>query len=576
MCALYLVNMYVLQEAKQQVLKELKNAIGKGYSPAIDELSTPPDSSMGDIAFPCFAVAKGMKKNPVEVASELAAKIGPKEFIKRVDSDGPYVNFTFEDKTFGKAMLKQISDRGSLYGQSTIGKNKTVLVEFASVNTHKVMHIGHLRNFSVGQMATNVLKANGYEVVPGFYINDLGLHVAQVLWSIAILHKGEEPDKDKRMDFLGKAYVEAVKKSEKTKKVKKEIAELYRELEDLKGPHVALWKKTRKWSMDYFRERFKELGLTLEFEYFESDLIQDTKDAIEDLIERGIVTHSEGAWIVDLNDENLGVNLLVKSDGSLLYNAKDIALAYQKEEDYHPHRSIYVVDTRQAHVMKQLFATMKRIGLDREMYHLSYDFVTLKGGAMSSRKGTIIRYEEFRDKLLESARKETVSRHKDWSEKKIESTSRAIAFAAMRFGMLKQDLDKKIIFDLEEALSFDGFTGPYLLYSFARMKSLIKKAKKMKPEFKGELIEDEVEHRLLVLLAEYPEVVFKVGESLHLSTIAQYLFDLSKTFAEFYEKVPVLQAEESIAKSRLAVVQSTMQVLENGLKLLGIDTVDEM
>jgi arginyl-tRNA synthetase len=390
------------------------------------------------------------------------------------------------------------------------------------------------------------------------------------------VYKDEEPEKEDRIAFLGRAYVEAVKQSEKKKEVKEEISAIYRELENLKGPHVALWKKTRKWSMTYFRERFKELGLTLSFEYFESDLIQETKDVIEDMKEQGIATFSEGAWIVDLEKEKLGVNLLVKSDGTLLYNAKDIALALRKEDDYHPHRNIYVIDARQSHVMQQLFATMKRLGHDSGMEHLSYDFVTLKGGAMSSRKGTVVLYEDLRDKLIDMAGKETEARHPEWSDKKKRKTAEGIAAAAMRFSMLKQDLDKTITFDMEESLSFDGFTGPYLLYSFARMNSLLTKAGKAKRTPNSSLLRTNVEHRLLVLLAEYPAIVFRTGDTFAFAGLAQYLFELCKTFAEFYETVPVLVEKKEETSARLALVEAVKQVLENGLGLLGITPIEEM
>lgn len=568
--------MYVIQQAKQQILQDVKKAVGKGYTPSIDELSTPPDEKMGDIAFPCFVIAKGLKKNPAELATELAAKIGPKGFVKKIEAAGPYVNFTFDDKVFGTDLLEEILKQKGKYGSSAVGKGKKVLVEFANVNTHKILHIGHLRNFFVGQMTVNLLKVNGHEVIPGFYINDLGTHVAKCIWALAKFHEGEEPAENDRMSLLLDAYVEATKKSEKSKKAKKEIASVFKDLENLKGPNVSLWRKTKKWSMDYFWSIFKELELTIEFRYFESDLIADTKQVIEDLIEKGIAVHSEGAWIIDLQDENLGVNLLVKSDGTLLYNAKDLALAYKKDEDYRPNRSIIVVDARQSHVMKQLFATMKRIGFTGDMSHLSYEFVTLKEGVMASRKGNVIRYEDFRDQLIEIATKETKERHEDWDDKRIEIAARGIAFAAMRFGMLKQDREKKIMFDLEEALSFDGFTGPYMLYTYARIKSIQKKAGKMKSSKQISEPSHPVEHELITILSKYPEVVFRAAETMHLSSVAQYMFELCKTFSEYYNEVPILQADDQLKKERLALIGSVAQVLDNGFALLGIRPLEEM
>ncbi len=569
--------MYVRQQAQQEILQELKKAVGKEFTPTVADLSAPPDQKLGDFSFPCFTLAKGLKRNPSELANEIAAKIGPKGSIKSITAAGPYVNFFLDEGTFGSAVLEEIASQGASYGCSKAGDGKKVMIEFAQPNTHKDIHVGHLRNFFVGQELVNVLKAIGYDVISATYINDLGAHVATCLWGIKNFHTAETPAKEERISFLGKAYADATKAAEEQPNVKAEISAIYRDLEEMKGPLVSLWKKTRAWSLAYMKFVFKEVGLTLDVWYHESELIGRTKRLIEDLIKNGIIVHSEGAWIVDLQADGLGVNLLVKSDGTLLYNAKDLALAFRKNEDYEPMRSLYVVDARQSLAMRQLFATLKKIGFEKELAHISYEFVTLKDGAMSSRKGNIVRYEAFRDQMIAGAREETKSRHTDWDEKKIEKAARAIAFAAIRFGMLKQDLDKVITFDPKEALSFDGCTGPYLLYSFARIQSILKKGKKAKHLFSGTHLTSPVERHLISLLSRYSDTVFTVGTTYHLSALPQYLFDLCKTFSEFYEASPVLKAHGAeLAAERLGLVKSVAQVLENGLRLLGIQPIKEM
>lgn len=569
--------MYARQQAQQQILQELKKAVGKEFTPTVADLSVPPDQKHGDFSFPCFALAKGLKRNPVELANELAAKIGSKGFIKSITAAGSYVNFSLENEAFGDAVLQEIASQGEAYGFSKAGEGKKIMVEFAQPNTHKDIHVGHLRNFFVGQQIVNVLKAVGHNVIPVTYINDLGAHVATCLWGIRSIHPSKDPAKEERMPFLGKAYADATKAVEENPNVKEEISAIYRDLEQLKGSLVPLWKKTRKWSLLHMKDVFKEVGLTLDSWYYESDLIRRTKKLIEEMIRNGIATHSEGAWIVDLQAEGLGVNLLVKTDGTLLYNAKDLALAFRKNEDYEPMRSLYVVDARQSLAMRQLFATLKKMGFEKELAHISYEFITLKDGAMSSRKGNIIRYETFRDQMIAAARDETKARHSDWEEKKIERTARALVFAAIRFGMLKQDLDKVITFDPKEALSFDGCTGPYLLYTFARIQSILRKAKKTRPAFTGRGLTSPLEHRLLSLLSSFPDVVFTVGATYHLSALPQYLFEISKAFAEFYEMLPVLKAQESdLVAARLGLTKAVGQTLENGLRLLGIQPIKEM
>lgn len=571
------MNMYTMQTAKQHVLTELKKAVGKEFTPSIEDLAVPPDAALGDLAFKCFALAKGMGRNPAEVASELAAKMAPKGLFKTIAAHGPYVNFFFDDAAFAGALLPEILDAGPAYGLSTVGAGKTVMVEYANPNTHKEIHVGHLRNFFVGHMTVNVLRANGYTVIPVSYINDLGAHVAAVIWAV----RGQASLPTKDMDanrWLGEMYVEAVRAMDGDPNVKQQVSDIHRLLEtQKKSPELALWKKTRAWSLKYLRGVFKELGLPIEASYLESELIRETKKIVADLKKKGIAVESQGAVIVDLSEEKLGVNLLVKSDGNLLYNAKDLALALRKEHEFHPQRSLYVIDVRQALAMNQLFATLKRMGFEKELAHISYEFVTLKEGAMAARKGNVIRYEAFRDAMFELARTETRARHAEWKEKHVDQTAATLVRAAMRFSMLKQDVDKKITFDMNEALSFDGATGPYLLYCYARIQSILKKAKGIKPLPAGKHLKTAPEHRLLILLASYPETVFQVAVTLHLSAIAQSAFDLCRAFSEFYEAVPVLQAEGTeIVAERLALVQAVACVLENAFGLLGIEPMKEM
>src|SRR3989339_1245670 len=199
----------VLQEAKQQFIKELKQILGKEVSVSIEDLEAPPDPKLGDLAFPCFSLAKALKRSPNEIAIEIATNIAPQGFIKKAKADGPYVNILFNDEVFGRSLLESIHEQGDAYGSSDIGKGNSVMVEYAQPNTHKEIHVGHLRNFLAGQLLVNVLRANHYEVIPTAYIGDMGMHVAKCLWGIKTFFAEEEPEKDERVAFLGKVYVKA-------------------------------------------------------------------------------------------------------------------------------------------------------------------------------------------------------------------------------------------------------------------------------------------------------------------------------------------------------------------------------
>lgn len=568
--------MYAIDQAKREIHLALKKALGKSFTVTPDMLTTPPKPEYGDLSFPCFALAKGLQRNPAEIATELAAKMAPTKLIKKISSLGPYVNFTFDDVVFVEHVLGDVSKMKSRYGKLTTGKGKKVLVEFANLNTHKEVHIGHMRNFALGASMVNILRLNGFEVTPISYINDLGNNVARCLWGLINLHPGEEPGEGDRLNFLGRVYAEATVAIGEDETKRAEVSQIQRDLENMEGPALALWKKTQKWSMDGLKAVFSDLDLTFSHIYEEHELIEETHEIVNKLLTEGIARKSEGAVIVDLESEKLGVNLLRKTDGTLLYNAKDIALAYRKEADYAADRSIVVVDTRQSLAFKQLAATLKRMGFPREVLHMGYDFVTLPDGAMASRKGNIVRWSDVRDTMFEKLVESTKGRHPDWREKKIRANAAALTRSAIFFMMLRQDPDKVITFDMEEAMSADGYTGPYLLYTIARIESIKRKAP-VSPYLDGSLLKDPKEQALVRKISKYPSVVHHAGAEFMPSALAQYGFELAQEFASYYESVRILdEANKEVTAARLALADNVRQVLTNLCDALSLVVVKEM
>jgi arginyl-tRNA synthetase len=357
---------------------------------------------------------------------------------------------------------------------------------------------------------------------------------------------------------------------------KAEVSEIQRQLESMEGEWVALWKKTHKWSMDGLKVAFDQFGLELNHIYLEHTLIDETHAIVKKLLTEGLAKMSEGAVIVDLEEQGLGVNLLRKSDGTLLYNAKDLALAYKKEEDYHADRSIYVIDNRQSLAMRQLAATLKLMGFPRDIQHLEYDFVTLPEGAMSSRKGNIVRWDELFEAMFAKLTKATAERHPDWSAKKVASNARALAYASVKFVMLRQDPEKVLTFDMEEAMAADGYTAPYVLYTVARIHTLLNKAE-IVPEERSNLLVDPLEISLLRKIAKFPEVVLLAGATYRASAIAQYAFELSQEFARYYEAVRILDDNNhDRVAARLGLLDAVRQTLSNAMGTLGIEVLKEM
>lgn len=569
--------MTALDRAKNEALELLRTALPSDVSLFPSLFERPPRPEMGDLAFPCFPLAKALKKAPPAIAGEIAAAIVPSGLIASAEAVGPYVNFRFDRAAFASAVLTDVAAAGDRYGEKKDG-GRSVMVEYGSPNTHKEIHVGHLRNFTLGLSVVKLLRAQGHKVVPVSYIGDIGAHVAKCLWALKTFHDGEQMPEN-RGKFLGSVYAEGTAKVDEDPSRKEAVAEVQRKLEAREPEWDALWKETRQWSIDELSAIFGELGIAFDRTYYESEVEEPGKKLVAELLERGIAEKGEGgALIVDLAAEDLGVFLALKSDGSSLYSTKELALAELKRKEYPGMaESVHIVDTRQSLYFRQFFATLKRMGFDQEMVHLGYEFVTLKEGAMSSRKGNIITYEDFRDTMMDRVRKETRERHEDWDDTRVGTTAWAIAESAMKFGMLKQDNDKPIVFDMDAALSFDGFTGPYVQYAHARLSSILAKAGVSREVPAGiEGSDDADECRLLRAVADLPDTIAAAAAAHRPSLLAQYVFDLAQATSDFYRDVPVLKAEGDDRTRRLAVAASARAALAHGLALLGIKAPDEM
>lgn len=574
-----------------EALALLRGTLSHDIELKSEMFSAPPDPKLGDLAFGCFPVAKASGKNPVLVAKDLVDDLTPrltgaKGLIARVSASGPYLNFFVDGEKLVAAALS--AKAKPLPAPLPKGERRKMLIEYANPNTHKDVHVGHLRNFVLGAAVIRLERTLGHEVIGVSYINDLGNNVAKCLWAVARTPGWEKTPVAERVRFLDKAYVEATAATEADAAVRAEISHIQHTLERFhaaglteipKKDHawVKVWKTTHAWSKASINAVVKELGWEIEKQWFESELIAETVKIVADLEAKGIARASEGALIVDLADEKLGVNLLRKTDGTLLYNAKDIALALRKEAVFHPDESVYVIDTRQSLAMKQLFATLRRMGHDLTLRHLAYEFVTLPQGAMSSRKGNVIYYADFRDEVMTRAKEEVVKRHEDWSAAKASTAARAVAMGGIVFALLKQDTDKQIVFDVDEAVSFDGYTGPYIQYTAARISSLVRKAGAQKAaRGKGTAPVADAELRLAFALLQFPAAIRAAAESWRPSVLCQELFDLCKAFAVFYEHAPILTAEPAVRSRRLALSQKTQEALVDGCMLIGLPLIEEM
>lgn len=564
--------MYSLDKLKKEIAKLINEALGGKIIQASD-LVYPPQGDMGDFSLLCF----NEEKLGLSVGKLFSKVSNTKPETWGVSLVGKFLNFKIDKSALTRDVIKEIDKAKQDYGHNNIGRNKRVMVEYSNANTHKEYHIGHLRNITYGDAIHRLLMANGYESIPASYLNDFGIHVAKTLWAFSTLARKKKLPKNKG-EYLGKIYVKATQAIKEDLTAKQMVEVMMKKIESREGREYELWQETRQWSIDQFNEIYKELGVKFVTTFFESDYIEKGRKMVNELIKHGVLRESEGAVIADLADEGLGVLVVLRSDGTATYPVADIPLTEYKFKKFKLDKAIWVVDVRQALYFKQLFAIMKRIGVDREMIHLGHDFVKLPSGMMSSRLGNVITYEELKTELLDQARTETKKRHDKWDKEKIETVAWQIAVGAMKFEMLKVGANQEITFEIKKALSFSGFTAAYLQYTYARINSIIRKSevKGKKSRINYSLLGEQQEQEMVLKLAKYPESVARANKDYDPSVIAKYLFELAQDFNDYYHQIPVLKAEAEIRDARLALIKVINQVLRNGLELLGINIMEEM
>ncbi len=552
--------------------KEIVKLLKKRIKLENIKLETPSNDKFGDYAFPCFELAKKLKKSPVDLAKELGDIKA--SFLEKVEVVGPYVNFFVNRNMLAKNVLSEIIKEKNKYGSKS-RKKERVMVEFSQANTHKAFHIGHVRGTSLGESLSRILEFSGYKVIRANYQGDTGMHVAKWIWYYKKFLRDKKVPKENLEKWIASVYVGAVNKINEDNQ--EEVDKINLALELGKDKELMnLWRKTRKLSLDAFEIIYRDLNTRFDCYFFEREVEKRGKELAKQLAKRGIAKLSDGATVIDLEKYGLGFWVLLRKDGTVLYSAKDVALAELKFKKYKIDRSIYVVGAEQRMHLLQLFKTLELMNLKqaKNCVYIPVSEVRLPTGKMSSRTGENVIYSDFKKEILDYAKAEIKKRYERISDKEVNKRALAISMAAIKFSMLKQDLNKTIVFDKEEALRFEGDTGPYIQYAHARCSSILKKGKINKP-LNFSLFND-IDYGLVKVLKGFPEIVEKSCAEYKPYLIASYLLDLVKKFNEFYTENPVLRADKKLKESRLALVFCVRQVLRNGLILLGIEALDEM
>jgi arginyl-tRNA synthetase len=539
----------------------------------IDNLiEIPPDSKLGDYAFPCFKFSSKLKKKPNEIAEELSNTLKV-NFVDRLEVKGPYLNFFLKPEALVENVLTEVFSKKEKYGSSKEGKEK-IMIEFPAPNTNKPLHLGHLRNMFLGQSMTNIFSFLGHKVFPVNLNNDRGVHICKSMWAYQKFGEGKEPDK-KSDHFVGDFYVKY--NQEANEQSEKEIQEMLQKWEDGDKEVRSLWEKMNKWAFDGFDETYKRLGVNFAKMYYESEFYDKGKDIVlEGLKKKLFYKNEDGAVEIDLEKDGLGKKILLRSDGTSVYMTQDLYLAKKKFDDFGIDRSIYVVGSEQKYHFNVLFKLLKVLGMPYadKCYHLSYGMVRLPDGKIKSREGTIVDADDLLDKVEDLAKKEIEKRHK-LNAKEVKERAEKIGIGAFRFFLLKYDSFKDMVYDPKESLSFEGETGPYVQYAHARCCSVLKKSE-FDEKIDYGLLKNKEELEVIKILGTFGDVVKTAADNYKPSAIARYLLDLASAFNGFYNNCQIISKDGKLSNARLALVEAVKTVLASGLGLLEIKSPVEM
>ncbi|MDL2431722.1 arginine--tRNA ligase [Streptococcus sp. SC1] len=559
---------------KQLIASELAKVIDSLDQTAISNLLEQPKSSdLGDIAFPAFSLAKVERKAPQSIAADIAEKIDPSHFEKVV-ATGPYVNFFLNKAKISDQIIKEVIKEGADYGQQNEGQGGNITIDLSSPNIAKPFSVGHLRSTVIGDALSNIFRKMGYNTIKINHLGDWGkqfglLMVAYKKWG------NKEAVEANPIDELLQLYVRINSEIENDPALDEEGRLWFKKLEDGDPEATELWQWFRDESLVEFNRIYELLGV--EFDSLNGEAFYNDKmdEAVKILEDKGLLKESKGASIVDLDDVNLPPAMIKKSDGATLYITRDIATAMYRARTYNFVKNVYVVGQEQSNHFRQLKAVLKKMGFDwsDDMIHVDFGLVTKNRQKLSTRKGNII--------LLKPTLQEAISRAKAQIEEKNpnlenkEAVAHAVGVGAVKFYDLKTDRRNGYDFDLEAMVSFEGETGPYVQYAYARIQSILRKA-----DFKPSLdvnynLNDAESWEIIKLLQDFARVVKRAADNFEPSLIAKYAISLAQAFNKYYAHTRILD-ESPERDSRLALSYTTAVVLKEALRMLGVEAPEKM
>ncbi len=574
---------------EEQLLAWAKEGSSEDITLSPLAIQVPPKPELGDIAFPLFAYAKQLRMAPAKIAQTL------KERIENLENRpagellvaGPYLNIRLDFTSLIHDLKDKVLQEREAYGNSNLLKDKKVMVEFSCPNTNKPLHLGHMRNDSLGESVSAILKANGAEVQKVNLINNRGVHICKSMLAYKKFGSGETPQSSgiKGDHLVGDYYVKFAQWEKEDPTAVDQAKEMLLKWEEGDEETIALWKKMNGWTLDGLAETYEKTGVSFDKYYYESETYKLGKDKVLKGLEDGVFYQEEdGSVWIDLEEIGLDKKVLLRSDGTSLYMTQDIGTAISRHEDWPFTSLVYVVASEQEYHFKVLFYILKKLGYSwaKDLHHLSYGMVNLPTGKMKSREGTVVDADDLFDNLSLLAKKEIQDKEREGLVDGLDKTANSIALGALNYYLLQVDPTKDMTFDPVKSISFNGNTGPYLQYMGARISSMLRKFGEIEDDYKdvefdASLLTSEEERELVKMIALFPEVVERAGLNFNPAVICSHLYDIAKMFSKWYHENKILMAEDkTTVVARITLSKMVLQVIKNSFSLIGVSHLEKM
>ena len=551
---------------------------------SIEELQNfieiPPDSNMGDYAFPCFKLAKTLRKAPPIIANEIAEKIEiDGEIIEKVEIQGGYLNFFINKTELIKTVLEEFENKKELFGSSNIGKGKNIVIDYSSPNIAKQFHIGHLRSTVIGSSLYKIYKFLGYNVTGINHLGDYGTQFGKLIEAYKLW--GEEYNiEDNPIDELTKMYVRINNLCKEDENVLNNCRDNFKKLEDGDEYCTEIWNKFKTLSLKEFQRVYDLLGVkfdSLNGEAFYSDKMWEVKEILE---KTGKLVESEGAKIIPLDEQNMAPCIIEKSNGSTTYATRDLAAILYRARTYDFDKALYVTSYEQILHFKQVFEVAKLLGLDEKylkgLTHVPFGMVLLPTGKMSTREGTVVKLEDLLNESIQRAKQIIETKNPSLENK--DSIAKKVGVGAIIFNDISNSRIKDEVFDWDEILNFNGETGPYIQYMYVRTKSLLEKVNKLPllTDIKFDLLNDNTEIEILKHIYNYDNILQNVINKDEPSILSRYLIDLSQKYSSFYNEKHIICDNKDEQNARLYLTYMVGSILKNGAELLGMEMPERM